>query len=95
MKDLIERWGPLAFSVAALLVALLYNVNNDRKIAARDKVHAETLGYIKKSIEVLERESERQKRVIQSWQNWSVAVYERLDGSRIQLPNPPVQEIDK
>lgn len=57
MKDRFERWGPLAFSVAALLVALLYNVNYDRKVAARDTQHAKELGKIQGQLD-----SEREER---------------------------------
>lgn len=80
--DKLERWGPLLLAAIALVAVLAYMESDSRR-------H----GRSEKAIEVLERQNDNQQRTIQSCQNWSVAVYERLSASGINLPIPPTEEM--
>lgn len=96
MRDRAERWAPLAISVAALIFSLLYASHYDRKVAARDREHAERLGRTLAAIEAERDERQHDnselERKLEIWQAYTMSLIRDMVRGGITPSNLPPQE---
>jgi len=84
---LIFSIGALSLAVVTALFVLLFVIQHDRELAARDSACAQKLGRLTAKVEALEKDDPQVE--LRAIKNWLIAVYGRADARGWRLPDLP------